>query len=598
MSSLEGKHCPRRFEEWISPIVLRAPPVIGTGNWGSAIAKSTELVAGLTVEEKVNITTGMDMLGPCLGNTGVRGDFAHWLEGPLLAGSPLGVRLADFASAIPARVNAAASGFRFSSRSRRGKGKEHRGKSVRDNDKLGRVPIRFSHNSPASCLPNFVLIPIPARQAAGGRNWEGFGGDPFLAGAATVVTIGLSERRCYCDGEALIRPRSIANEQEHYRGGSSASQILVYLWPFAEAVRAGVGSVMCSYNKINQTQACRNSKVIRDTEGRARVSGVHHVRLGGYDQRGRRTVGCPGPLKSHELVLGGGARGDVRNGSVPMARLDDMHDFAQECAQNAPVRDQKISSVSAFSAPTRDPPDGLNGCTEVNFVLPGIGQATARHCQLPVPHRPTLRDNNTHPILDPTVVIEGILNDSNLSQISAVASRADTCLFSSVRTQARDTSPSRETRHAAECANTIVVLHIVGSVLMESWIDHSNVTAVLRWATGTGKPQITYEEGLNIDYRYPYSAIILSTPCWSDGFFVLREDSVCILPREKYRRVAGNEVSQLYLGFPSAYGEPPKMLRGFAQTMLARRRMSVWDVVSQQWVSSSRTIHLEGTFQL
>jgi hypothetical protein len=68
-------------------------------------------------------------------------------------------------------------------------GKEHRGKSVRDNDKLGRVPIRSSHNSPASCLLNFVLIPIPARQAAGGRNWEGFGGDPFLAGAATVVTI-------------------------------------------------------------------------------------------------------------------------------------------------------------------------------------------------------------------------------------------------------------------------------------------------------------------------------------------------------------------------------------------------------------------------
>jgi beta-glucosidase len=74
--------------------------------------------------------------------------------------------------------------------------------------------------------------------------------------------------------------------------------------------------------------------------------------------------------------------------------------------------------------------------------------------------------------------------------------------------------------------------------------------------------------------------------------------------------LAGNEVSQLYLGFPSAYGEPPKMLRGFAQTMLAREQtktviiplrqkdVSVWDVVSQQWVSSSRTIHLEGTFQL
>jgi hypothetical protein len=36
----------------------------------------------------------------------------------------------------------------------------------------------------------------------------------------------------------------------------------LYLWPFAEAVHAGVGAVMCSYNKINQTQACQNSKLI------------------------------------------------------------------------------------------------------------------------------------------------------------------------------------------------------------------------------------------------------------------------------------------------------------------------------------------------
>src|SRR5438552_622005 len=32
--------------------------------------------------------------------------------------------------------------------------------------------------------------------------------------------------------------------------------------PFADAVRAGVGSVMCSYNKINNTYSCENSYVI------------------------------------------------------------------------------------------------------------------------------------------------------------------------------------------------------------------------------------------------------------------------------------------------------------------------------------------------
>ncbi|KDE05937.1 hypothetical protein MVLG_03749 [Microbotryum lychnidis-dioicae p1A1 Lamole] len=33
----------------------------------------------------------------------------------------------------------------------------------------------------------------------------------------------------------------------------------VYNHPFSESIRAGVGSIMCSYNRINQTHACENS---------------------------------------------------------------------------------------------------------------------------------------------------------------------------------------------------------------------------------------------------------------------------------------------------------------------------------------------------
>jgi beta-glucosidase len=32
---------------------------------------------------------------------------------------------------------------------------------------------------------------------------------------------------------------------------------------------------------------------------------------------------------------------------------------------------------------------------------------------------------------------------------------------------------------ANRCANTIVILHTVGAVIMESWYDHPNVTAIL-----------------------------------------------------------------------------------------------------------------------
>ena len=35
-----------------------------------------------------------------------------------------------------------------------------------------------------------------------------------------------------------------------------------YLWSFAEAVRAGTSSVMCSYNRINGTHGCANSDAL------------------------------------------------------------------------------------------------------------------------------------------------------------------------------------------------------------------------------------------------------------------------------------------------------------------------------------------------
>lgn len=32
--------------------------------------------------------------------------------------------------------------------------------------------------------------------------------------------------------------------------------------PFADAVKAGVGSIMCSYNQVNNSYACQNSYTI------------------------------------------------------------------------------------------------------------------------------------------------------------------------------------------------------------------------------------------------------------------------------------------------------------------------------------------------
>jgi len=86
-------------------------------------------------------------------------------------------------------------------------------------------------------------------------------------------------------------------------------------------------------------------------------------------------------------------------------------------------------------------------------------------------------------------------------------------------------------------------------------------------------------------------------------------------------KVDGNEVSQVYLTFPPSANSPPRVLRGFDRTLikhgqtaainvkLRKKDVSMWDVVTQQWVvpsgeftvqvgASSRDIRMTGTVAL
>ena len=108
--------------------------------------------------------------------------------------------------------------------------------------------------------------------ANGGRNWEGFGADPYLQGIAMAETIhGMQEA-----GVQACAKHWIANEQERNRETMSSNvpdRVLheLYAWPFADAFKSNVASVMCSYNKINSTWACENegilNKILKDQLG-------------------------------------------------------------------------------------------------------------------------------------------------------------------------------------------------------------------------------------------------------------------------------------------------------------------------------------------
>lgn len=141
----------------------------------------------------------------------------------------------------------------------------------------------------------------------------------------------------------------IGNEQEHFRtpGAISAYPNLpaitsniddrtmheIYLWPFAEAVRAGVGSIMCSYNQVNNSYSCQNSKLL---------NGLLKDELGfqGFvmSDWGAQLTGTASALAGLDMTMPGGssfANGApsywgpnlttaVLNGSVPLERVDDM----------------------------------------------------------------------------------------------------------------------------------------------------------------------------------------------------------------------------------------------------------------------------------
>lgn len=104
------------------------------------------------------------------------------------------------------------------------------------------------------------------RWPLGGRNFESYSEDPFLAGRITVSFInGLQST-----GVAASLKHFAMNNQETERGSISVvtderTMQEIYLPQFKAAVlEANPWTIMCSYNKINGTHACENTHLLTD----------------------------------------------------------------------------------------------------------------------------------------------------------------------------------------------------------------------------------------------------------------------------------------------------------------------------------------------
>jgi beta-glucosidase-like glycosyl hydrolase len=279
--------------------------------WNDAITLAKGFVSQLTLEEKCNMTAGVP--GQCVGTvlSVPRLNFS----GLCFQDSPSGVGDdVTFSTAFAPGIHIAASWDRdIFYRRAVALGREFRGKGV-----------------------HFALGPMMNidRNALHGRNWEGFGADPYLSGENSFFYIqGVQDQ-----GVVATAKHYICNEQETNRFyGSSNSQGYsvylddktmheIYLWPFAASVAAGVGSMMCAYNQVNGTQACQNDKTLNGllkdelqfpgnvmSDWGATKTGVESA-LGGLD------VDMPGD----DGYLGHSLLQAIQSGSITEARVNDM----------------------------------------------------------------------------------------------------------------------------------------------------------------------------------------------------------------------------------------------------------------------------------
>ncbi|CAH6722406.1 putative probable beta-glucosidase A [[Candida] jaroonii] len=297
--------------------------------WQKAYDKARKIVEKMSITEKVNLTTGTGWgSGPCIGNTG--GVPRLGIPNLCLQDGPNGVRYTDYVTNFPSGL-AAGTTFNKELIHQRGKaiGKEHKAKGV-----------------------HMVLGPVVGPiglKAAGGRNWESFGADPYLQGIAGAATVeGLQQQ-----GVLSIVRHFIGNEQEHFRqvgewddnGWDKLDESIssnigdramheIYLWPFADVIRSGAGGIMCSYNQVNNTYACENSYLLNyllkeelGFQGFV-VSDWGAQHTGVYSSLSGLDMTMPGEIFDDWLTgksyWGPLLTRAVYNGTIPQQRLNDM----------------------------------------------------------------------------------------------------------------------------------------------------------------------------------------------------------------------------------------------------------------------------------
>ncbi|KAI0537386.1 glycoside hydrolase family 3 protein [Xylaria digitata] len=293
-------------------------------SWSESLIKAGDFVSQLALSEKVGIVSGGYLANqlPCVGSIGSISRLGF--DGICFSDGPSGVARSDSVSVFPAGIAVAATW---------------------DRDLMYRRGVAMGEEFRAKGS-HVVLGPSAGpmgRHARGGRNWEGFGPDPYLAGVAMNASVAGIQSA----GVQACSKHIVANEQETQRTSTTSDGRVIeaissnvddrtlhelYLWPFANAVKAGTSTVMCSYNRVNGNYSCANSDLLT-TFFKDELAFPGYVLSDWYATHGTGNfanagldIEMPGNVSS---LAGPSYFGDalleaVNEGLVPKQRLDDM----------------------------------------------------------------------------------------------------------------------------------------------------------------------------------------------------------------------------------------------------------------------------------
>ncbi|KAL1869968.1 hypothetical protein VTK73DRAFT_2889 [Phialemonium thermophilum] len=521
------------------------------GTWAAAYAKALALIRQMTNEEKVNVTLGQSGTA-CTGATGGVPRLGY--PGLCFSGSTAGIKQQELVNGYPGGVHSGASWNREMNRERAAAmAREFRAKGMH--------------------IQGAPLIGPLGRLPRGGRNNGGFSNDPYLAGQlAAMMVEGISSAGVVSTGKHFV-----GYEQETYRIRTGdvdpvSSNIddrtmhELYLWPWADVVRAGMPAVMCSYNKLNNSQACQNSKALNGLlKGELGFQGWvmtdWFALTGGYVAA---AAGLDAVMPSPGLWGSNGSSlvEAVQNGSLPAARLDDMAARILtpwfHLGQDAGYTPGGWGATAHFDLPhrkvnARDPAskevmlrNAMEGHVLVknaNGALPlkkpqmlsvfGYDAAAPRRMNIPSPNDDGFDWSRGNESVDPNSIVQidgvsyapaaarnGTLVHAGWSESNAPAyihapfdaileqayvdgtslwwdfesenpwvnANSDACLvfINAWATEGQDRSALQDAfsdnlvnNVAANCSNTMVFIHNNWIRLVDAWIDHPNVTAVL-----------------------------------------------------------------------------------------------------------------------